>query len=218
MKKHDQKGTFSDRESAERFARLSERVFAPVNTAIARQIVAECGITRGTAIEIGSGPAHLAIEVARITDLRVIALDISVPMRSIAARTIHDAGLYDQITPLSGDAAAIPLSDASTDLVFSKGSAFFWPDPAGAFREIRRVLGPGGQAWIGGGFGSAEILERVREQMDRIDTAWIEGVHERLSDRTAERFRADLDRAGIEDYTILREPWHLWIRFSRGEG
>lgn len=202
-----------DQAAAERFNRLSQTVFAPVNTAVARQIVETCGITRGTAVDLGSGPAHLAIELAQITDLTFFALDISACMRSVAAENIRTASLSNRVTPLTGDAAQIPLADGSTDLVVSKGSVFFWPEPAAAFREIRRVLRPCGEAWIGGGFGSAALLEEVREQMDQIDPAWISGVRERLSDRTVERLRAELETTGIEEYTILHEPWHLWIRF-----
>ena len=38
------------------------------------------------------------------------------------------------------DAAAIDLPDGSADVVFSRMGLMFTPDPAAAFREIRRVL------------------------------------------------------------------------------
>ncbi|MBP2146424.1 ubiquinone/menaquinone biosynthesis C-methylase UbiE [Methanofollis sp. W23] len=218
MKKGDQKGVFTDKKSAEQFNRLACTVFAPVNTAVAHQIVQECGVNRGTAVDIGGGPGHLAIELARITDLTIISLDISACIRQVAAENIRAAGLSDRITAVTGDAAQMPLPDASVDLAVSKGSVFFWPEPAAAFREIRRVLRPGGVAWIGGGFGSSVILQGVGEQMDRFDPTWIDGVRERLGDRTAERFREELKKAGIEEYTLLHDPWQLWIRFQGGKG
>ncbi|QYZ79647.1 class I SAM-dependent methyltransferase [Methanofollis formosanus] len=218
MKKGDQKGVFTDKKSAEEFNRLARTVFAPVNAAVARQIVQECGVGSGTAVDIGSGPGHLAIELARITDLTIVSLDISPCVRPVAVENIRAAGLSDRITAVTGDAAQIPLSDASVDLAVSKGSVFFWPEPAAAFREIRRVLRRGGEAWIGGGFGSSAILQGVGEQMDRFDPTWIDGVRERLGDRTAERFREELNDAGIEEYTILHDPWQLWIRFQGGKG
>ena len=43
------------------------------------------------------------------------------------------------------DAAAIDRPDASFDVVASRMGLMFTPDPATAFREIRRVLAPGGR-------------------------------------------------------------------------
>lgn len=156
-------------EDARRFNSLAKTALAPVNPIVARQITDLCGITEGTAIDIGSGPGQLAIEMARLTSLTIYALDISDAMRPIAADNIQQAGYSERIIVQTGDAAAIPFPDASADLIFSKGSAFFWDDLTTAFREIRRVLRPGGKAFIGGGFGNAATFAAVRETMDTID-------------------------------------------------
>jgi len=47
----------------------------------------------------------------------------------------------------------MPLPSESVDLVFSRGSIFFWDDPAQGLQEVYRVLRPGGEAMIGGGRG-----------------------------------------------------------------
>lgn len=204
-------------EDARRFNSLAKTALAPVNPIVARQITDLCGITEGTAIDIGSGPGQLAIEMARLTSLTIYALDISDAMRPIAADNIQQAGYSERIIVQTGDAAAILFPDASADLIFSKGSAFFWDDLTTAFREIRRVLRPGGKAFIGGGFGNAATFAAVRETMDTIDPTWIDGVRRRLGQETADRFRDALERAGIEDYEILHDPWQLWVLFKTEE-
>ena len=202
-------------EEAQRFNHLARTALAPVNPVIARQITDTCGITRGTAIDIGSGPGQLAIELVRITSLTIYTLDIAESMRPIAADNIQKAGFTDRIIPVTGDVARMPCHDASADLIFSKGSVFFWEDPGAAFREIRRVLKPGGKAFIGGGFGSSATSARVKQTMDTIDPTWIDGVRTRLGKETADRFRDALGTAGISDYEIVHDSWQLWVVFGK---
>jgi ubiquinone/menaquinone biosynthesis C-methylase UbiE len=73
---------------------------------------------------------------------------------------------------ISGDVAALPVEDASQDLVISRDSVFFWEDLPLAFTEILRVLRPGGHAYVGGGFGSAELAERIVAEMHRHIPGW----------------------------------------------
>jgi ubiquinone/menaquinone biosynthesis C-methylase UbiE len=200
-----------DEDAARRFNQMAKTAFAPVNPAIARQIIETCGVINGTAIDIGSGPAHLAIELARNSGLQVFALDISESMRPIARENIRAAGLADRVLPVTGDVAELPFRDASADLIISKGSMFFWRDLPTAFREIYRVLRTDGQAFLGGGFGSAEMLEKVKLQMDSVDPAWIDGVRTRLGEENIPHFRQELEKAEIEGYRILHDTWQFWI-------
>ena len=43
----------------------------------------------------------------------------------------------------------MPFQDASVDGLLSVNTIYFWPDPAAALREIRRVLRPGGRLVLG---------------------------------------------------------------------
>jgi arsenite methyltransferase len=47
------------------------------------------------------------------------------------------------------DVAVMPFQDASVDGLLSVNTIYFWPDPAAALREIRRVLRPGGRVVLG---------------------------------------------------------------------
>jgi len=49
---------------------------------------------------------------------------------------------------------------------------FFWEDLAQAYKKIHRVLIPRGMAYIGGGFGSKELKEKIWQEMIRRNPDW----------------------------------------------
>lgn len=100
-------------------------------------------------LEVGPGPGHLAVELARrVPALRLIAVDVDTAMVAAARARIERAGLGDRVEVQVGDVAALPFADASFDLVTSSLSVHHWPDGAAGFAEIRRVLRPGGRAIV----------------------------------------------------------------------
>lgn len=134
-----------DDEAAPRFA----RVYAN----IARQVVDDYKITRGRALDIGCGPGQLTLELARITELEVVGLDIEPEAVAIARGHADAMGLDHRVSFVAGDAHSLPFSDDSFDLVFSRGTLPFLRDHALALQEVYRVLRPGGVAFLGGGMG-----------------------------------------------------------------
>jgi SAM-dependent methyltransferase len=69
----------------------------------------------------------------------------------------------------AGDAAGLPVPDGAFDVVLCQQGVQFFPDPAAALREMRRVLAPGGRVAVSvwrdirhcPGFGAmADALER----------------------------------------------------------
>jgi malonyl-CoA O-methyltransferase len=71
----------------------------------------------------------------------IVALDLAPGMLAQARR---QRPWLRRLDPLCADAAAIPLADASVDLVFSNLMLQWCNEPDGVFREFRRVLRPGG--------------------------------------------------------------------------
>jgi 2-polyprenyl-3-methyl-5-hydroxy-6-metoxy-1,4-benzoquinol methylase len=49
---------------------------------------------------------------------------------------------------------------------------FFWDDLARAFSEIYRVISPGGKAYVGGGFGNAELSDSITAAMAKKNPDW----------------------------------------------
>lgn len=190
---------------------IAKTLFAPIYPVIAQDVIDRFGITQGTCLEIGSGPASLAIALAARSGLSIICLDYSDEMHEAAARNIAETGFSDRIHLLCGDVHDIPLADDSADLIISRGSVFFWDDLDTAFREICRVLKPGGKTFIGGGFGNRELRDSISAEMIRKNPDWKEFNRKNISPDNAERFGSILDGIGVPDYEIACGDEGLWV-------
>jgi SAM-dependent methyltransferase len=117
-------------------------------------IAADCAaaleaVSAPSILEVGPGPGHLAERLlALLPDARWTGVDIDGAMLDAARRRLERAGFAERSSFLEADVAAMPVGEGTVDLVVSSLSAHHWPDPEAGFREIRRVLRPGGRALI----------------------------------------------------------------------
>lgn len=128
----------------ERLAR-AQRVMG--ETLWARLPVCAPGSTPWRALDLGCGPGHWSARlVERVGHSgKVIGLDLAPGMLETARRT-H--GGDPRLRWLCADAAALPLPDASLDLVFSNLAIQWCPNLTAVLSELHRVLRPGGRALI----------------------------------------------------------------------
>jgi L-amino acid N-acyltransferase YncA/precorrin-6B methylase 2 len=100
-------------------------------------------------LDLGSGGGLDLILSARRTGPHGHAhgLDASADMRALARANLADAGITNA-TVLDGHIEAIPLPDASVDVVISNCVINLSTDKAAVFNEARRVLRPGGRLGI----------------------------------------------------------------------
>jgi ubiquinone/menaquinone biosynthesis C-methylase UbiE len=96
-------------------------------------------------LEVAPGPGYLAIELAR-RGYHVTALDISKSFVRITSENAAKAGV--EVDVRHGNAAQMPLPDASFDFVVCMAAFKNFTDPVGAMNEMHRVLKRGGQASI----------------------------------------------------------------------
>jgi ubiquinone/menaquinone biosynthesis C-methylase UbiE len=161
----------SDTESdAARFDRVARDAFKEVYPSLADQILNDYGIREGVCLDIGCGPAYLGIEVAKRSRLTVIGIDIDPEAVRIARKNIKREELQERMTVEPGDVQALRFPDGYADLIISRGSFLFWENRTRAFREIHRVLKPGGVAFVGGGMGRAispEQKEAIKRKIER---------------------------------------------------
>ncbi len=97
-------------------------------------------------LDLGSGAGLDALISARKVGPggRVIGLDMTDEMRELAERHAAQAGATN-VEFVAGTIEAIPLPDASVDVVLSNCVINLSPDKAAVFRESHRVLRPGGR-------------------------------------------------------------------------
>jgi arsenite methyltransferase len=75
----------------------------------------------------------------------VVAIDRAEDMVAAARARFADAVASGRLELHAGDVARLPLADGAVDRVLTVNTVYFWSDLAAAFREVRRVLAPGGR-------------------------------------------------------------------------
>ncbi len=101
-------------------------------------------ISAGAVLDIGTGPGWLLLKLReRAPGLKLVGLDISPAMVERARKN-----LGPEIEVRQGNAAGLPFEAAAFDAIVSTGSVHHWKEPEACFREIHRVLKPGGLALI----------------------------------------------------------------------
>jgi ubiquinone/menaquinone biosynthesis C-methylase UbiE len=200
---------------AEEFDQIAREIFAPIYPFIAKQFLAESKISQGLCLDLGCGSGYLGLALAEQSDLSVYLVDNNPEMLVIAQRNIDNRQLKNQATVMLADVENIPLVNNTAQLIVSRGSVYFWQDQPQAFREIYRVMAPGGMAFIGGGFGTPELKRRIDHEMVQRNPGWPEQVRRRIGPEAAEEFRSILAETGIADFYIEQSPVSMWVVISK---
>ncbi len=148
-------------------------------------------------LDVGSGSGTDALIAARLVGVRgkVYALDMTEAMREKLRANVRKMGACN-LELLAGNAEEIPLPDASVDVVTSNGVLNLVPEKERAFREIYRILRPGGRVQIADIVVGKAISERCKQNPQ----LWAECVvGALLEDDYLTMFRA----IGFEDVTAL---------------
>lgn len=89
----------------------------------------------------GTGIVTRALRDALPASTRLTATDLNPPMLEVASAKFRED---EPITFQPADAMALPFPDASFDAVVCQFGVMFFPDKDKSYREVHRVLAPGG--------------------------------------------------------------------------
>jgi len=160
--------------------------------------VAIAGLRPGQRVlDLGSGGGLDVFLAARKVGPEgfVYGLDMTDEMLDLARAHQRQAGVTN-VEFLKGDIEAIPLPDASVDVVISNCVINLAPDKAAAFREAHRVLVPGGQFAV-----SDIVAVRPLTEEERADlAAWAGCLAGAI---TAGEYAAGLTAAGFSGVEVI---------------
>jgi SAM-dependent methyltransferase len=173
---------------------------------VVEDILKLCQPKKGFWIDLGAGKGQVAIPLIEATDNPVVMLDPDFEAMAAGLEIARDKGLGHRLFAVIGVAEDMPFPDNSVDLVVSRGSIFYWKDPAKGLKEVYRVLRPGGKAMIGGGHGSGypkwATDEVIRKRKERYQND--SGAADRfIQIRSPEQMRQWAEAAGLSDYEVM---------------
>ncbi len=157
--------------------------------------VRHAGLSEGEVVlDLGSGGGIDTVLAARRVGPtgRVIGLDMLPEMCERARVASKDAGVEGWCEFREGEMEAIPLPDASIDVVISNGVVNLSPRKSRAFAEIVRVLRPGGRMCVS----DLVVNDDLPPEVLSSEAAWAGCIAGALSERV---FAEKLDRAGEVD-------------------
>lgn len=132
-------------------SRLTPEDLAPVDEFHIRGRAATLELARAAGLDatqhvldVGSGVGGTSRCLAREFGCRVTGIDLTEEYCRAAAMLSARIGFADLVDYRQGDATKQPFDDASFDVVWSEHAAMNIPDKARLYREMYRVLKPGG--------------------------------------------------------------------------
>ena len=120
-----------------------------------------------TVVEVGSGAGFDAVLAARQVGPtgRVIGVDMTPAMLEKARANADLMGLPN-VEFRQGYIEELPLDDATADVVISNGVINLSPDKEAVFREIARVLKPGGRVQVADIVVARAVPDAAKENID----------------------------------------------------
>ncbi|MBI3784496.1 MAG: arsenite methyltransferase [Deltaproteobacteria bacterium] len=152
-----------------------------------------------TVLDLGSGAGFDAFLAARVVGStgKVIGVDMTDEMLAKARANAQQAG-FGNVEFRKGYIEALPVDDASVDVVLSNCVINLVPDKAAVYREIVRVLRPGGRMVI-----SDVVLNQKLPEVVAANVAALTGCVAGAALR--EHYLATITAAGLGEIEIVSD-------------
>lgn len=198
---------------ADDFNKFSKEIVYPVFPLLAKEFLQRSGIEEGACIDIGTGPGYLGLFLAKESKLKVYLLDKDLEMLEVAKDNISSMNLGDRVKATQANVEMLPFEDDYAELIVSRGSIFFWDNQAKALEEIYRVLAPGGMTFIGGGFVTEDLLEKIYAKLKDRRESFEKHISEKIGPTCPDKFYKVLNQTNIPQskIEIFHDKANLWI-------
>jgi len=142
---------------ASSYEKASRMVIDGYYSQVADEILSH--IRQGNILDLGTGPGYLPIEIVkRATDIHITGVDLSRKLIHMARANAQKAGLSSRLYFEVGNSARLRFDDAVFDMVISTGMLHSLKNPVNILKEIKRLLKPGGDAWI---YDPANVIQYI---------------------------------------------------------
>jgi ubiquinone/menaquinone biosynthesis C-methylase UbiE len=159
-------------------------------------------------LDVGFGGGRTISKLAALaTEGKVVGVDFSAASIAVARKTNKQWISSGRVEIREGSVSQLPFAAASFDLVVAIETHFWWPDLPGDFREVFRVLKPGGELAVvaeiykGATIKSAKHLEKILPTLG-------------MKLLSPDEHRDLLTGAGYSNVQITLEPARGWIFVS----
>ena len=194
---------YTDRFTAGLELSFGEGFLSPGGQQEVAKIVEGIDLVGKEVLDIGVGlaqPACLLVEEHGAA--HVIGIDVEIPVLKRASDTVEARGLTDRVFLERVEPGPLPFTGESFDIVFSKDSIIHIPDTETLFREIHRVLRPGGWVAISDWYCGNEPFT---EEMSN----WVEQVGLDFAMKPIKDIKEQFVAAGFVDVdTLDRNAWY----------
>ena len=102
------------------------------------------GPDQAVVLDVASGTAGVALQLAARTGARVVGVDLTEPMLREGQARVVAAGMEPRISLVTGRAEQLPFPDASFDALTFTYLLRYVEDPQATLAELARVVKPGG--------------------------------------------------------------------------
>lgn len=169
------------------------------------------GQIKARVLEIGPGPGWMGIQLAqKHAEFQVIGLDPSDQYLESAIEHAYQEGVSDRVTYVKGDVCQMDdFEDDSFDAVISSQSLHYWNPVQAAFREIKRVIKPGGYFCIEDERRDLEFLGKCSVMIGKflltrqVRQSWM---------RSLDGCYTPAEMRSICDDSALKDQWKLIVR------
>lgn len=116
-------------------------------------------------LDIACGKGTTPCFLSQKYDCRVVGMDLSKKLVSIAQKKSENDALLSHVDLLVGDGEKLPFNDSTFDVVMSECSISLLPDKRAAAKEIERVMKPKGKLVISDVILRSKISSRLNNQI-----------------------------------------------------